>query len=51
VCSSDLKAGAKVTIFDLNAELGAAHAKAIGARFVQVNVTDEAGVAQAIEEA
>lgn len=45
------KAGAKVTIFDLNAELGAAHAKAIGARFVQVNVTDEAGVAQAIEEA
>jgi NAD(P)-dependent dehydrogenase (short-subunit alcohol dehydrogenase family) len=45
------KAGAKVTIFDLNAELGEAHAKAIGARFVQVNVTDEAAIEQAIEEA
>ncbi|WP_311268161.1 SDR family NAD(P)-dependent oxidoreductase [Sphingobium sp. WCS2017Hpa-17] len=45
------KAGAKVTIFDLNAELGEAHAKAIGARFTQVNVTDEAAIEQAIEEA
>lgn len=45
------KAGAKVTIFDLNAELGAAHADAIGGRFAQVDVTDEAGVEQAIEEA
>jgi len=45
------KAGAKVTIFDLNAELGEAHASAIGARFVQVNVTDEAAIEQAIEQA
>ncbi len=45
------KGGAKVTIFDLNAELGAAHAEAIGGRFAQVNVTDEAAVEQAIEEA
>lgn len=45
------KAGAKVTIFDLNAELGEAHAKAIGARFLPVNVTDEAAIEQAIEQA
>ena len=45
------KAGAKVTIFDLNAQMGEAHAKAIGARFVQVNVTDEAAIEQAIEQA
>lgn len=45
------RAGARVTIFDLNAELGEAHARAIGARFAQVNVTDEAGVAHAIAEA
>ena len=45
------KGGAKVTIFDLNAELGEAHAKAIGGHFIQVNVTDEAAVEAALEEA
>jgi NAD(P)-dependent dehydrogenase (short-subunit alcohol dehydrogenase family) len=45
------RAGAKVTIFDLNAELGEAHASAIGGRFAHVNVTDEAGVESAIEQA
>lgn len=43
--------GAKVTIFDLNAELGQAHAAAIGGRFAQVNVTDEGAVDNAILEA
>jgi len=43
--------GAKVTIFDLNADLGAAKAQEIGGHFVLVNVTDEAAVANAIEEA
>jgi NAD(P)-dependent dehydrogenase (short-subunit alcohol dehydrogenase family) len=45
------KAGAKVTIFDLNAELGKAHAEAIGGHFIAVNVTDEDAVQAAIEEA
>lgn len=45
------KAGAKVTIFDLNAEAGAAHAAAIGARFAKVDVTDEAAVRDAIAQA
>ena len=45
------KAGANVTIFDLNAELGAAHAKQIGGRFAAVDVADEAAVEQAISEA
>lgn len=40
--------GAKVTIFDLNAELGAAKAKEIGGLFVAVNVTDEVAVEDAI---
>lgn len=44
-------AGAKVTIFDLNAELGASTADEIGGRFAAVNVTDEAAVAAAIEDA
>lgn len=44
-------AGAKVTIFDLNSELGEAHAKAIGGHFVKVDVTDEDGVEQALESA
>lgn len=43
--------GAKVTLFDLNAELGAAKANEIGGRFAAVNVTDEASVANAIAEA
>lgn len=42
------KQGAKVTIFDLNAELGAAKAKEIGGLFVAVNVTDEVAVEDAI---
>ncbi|MDB5970414.1 MAG: 3-hydroxyacyl-CoA dehydrogenase [Hydrocarboniphaga sp.] len=45
------KAGAKVTIFDLNADLGRAKAAAIGGHFVAVNVTDEAAVEAAIIEA
>jgi len=45
------KAGAKVTLFDLNAELGAHHAAAIGGHFIRVDVTDEAAVAAAIAEA
>lgn len=45
------KAGAKVTIFDLNKDLGEAHAKAIGGRFASVNVTDADAVEKAIEEA
>jgi NAD(P)-dependent dehydrogenase (short-subunit alcohol dehydrogenase family) len=45
------KAGAKVAIFDLNAELGARHAAEIGAAFFPVNVTDEAAVENAILEA
>ena len=43
--------GAKVTLFDLNADLGTAHAAAIGGRFARVDVTDEAAVADAIAEA
>ncbi|WP_414900701.1 SDR family NAD(P)-dependent oxidoreductase [Sphingomonas flavalba] len=38
------KAGAKVTLFDLNEEAGAAHAAAIGGLFARVNVADEASV-------
>jgi len=43
--------GAKVTIFDLNAELGTAKAKELGGFFKPVNVTDEDAVADAIAEA
>jgi NAD(P)-dependent dehydrogenase (short-subunit alcohol dehydrogenase family) len=43
--------GAKVTIFDLNAELGEAKAREIGGRFAKVNVSDDAAVAAAIDEA
>ncbi len=45
------KAGAKVTIFDLNADLGQALAKEIGGHFVKVNVVDEAAVDAALAEA
>ncbi|TAL02745.1 MAG: SDR family NAD(P)-dependent oxidoreductase [Rhodospirillaceae bacterium] len=45
------KLGAKVTIFDLNADMGRAHAKAIGGNFIAVDVTDEAAVEAAIAEA
>ncbi len=43
--------GAKVTLFDLNVQLGQAHARAIGAHFVAVDVTDEAAVQGALLEA
>lgn len=43
--------GAKVTIFDRNAELGEAKAKEIGGHFINVDVVDEASVAAAIESA
>lgn len=45
------KLGAKVTIFDLSTEMGEAHAAKIGGRFDHVDVTDEAAVAKAIEDA
>ncbi len=45
------KAGAKVVIFDRNAELAAAHAKAIGGHAIAVDVTDEEAVASAIDKA
>lgn len=43
--------GAKVTIFDLNADLGTALAQEVGGHFVRVDVTDEQAVAGAIAEA
>jgi len=43
--------GAKVTIFDLNAELGAAKAKAIGGQFIAVNVTDDKAIEAAVAQA
>ena len=44
-------AGAKVTIFDLNAELGEAEASKIGGNFAQVDVTDEASVMAGLDSA
>jgi NAD(P)-dependent dehydrogenase (short-subunit alcohol dehydrogenase family) len=44
------KAGAKVTIFDLNVDLGEAKAKEIGGHFMSVNVTDEAAVEFALNK-
>jgi NAD(P)-dependent dehydrogenase (short-subunit alcohol dehydrogenase family) len=43
--------GAKVAIFDLNEQLGQAHAAAIGGTFFKVDVTDEDAVDNAILEA
>lgn len=43
--------GAKVAIFDLNAEAGEAKAREIGGLFVPVNVTDDAAVADAVAKA
>jgi len=43
--------GAKVTLFDMNAEAGNAHAAKIGGSFAQVDVTSEEGVAAAIASA
>ncbi|AEI82956.1 3-oxoacyl-[acyl-carrier-protein] reductase FabG (plasmid) [Cupriavidus necator N-1] len=45
------EAGAKVAIFDLNDELGRAHARAIGGQFFKVDVTDEVAVASALAQA
>ncbi len=45
------RAGAKVTIFDVNAELGSAKAKQIGGHFIRVDVVDEDSVTKAIAEA
>ncbi|MET0250502.1 MAG: SDR family NAD(P)-dependent oxidoreductase [Sphingobium sp.] len=43
--------GAKVTIFDLNADLGTAKAKEIGGHFLKVDVVDENSVENALTEA
>lgn len=43
--------GAKVTIFDLNVEAGEQLAAEVGGHFEKVNVTDETGVAGALETA
>jgi NAD(P)-dependent dehydrogenase (short-subunit alcohol dehydrogenase family) len=43
--------GARVTIFDLNAAAGQAHAAALGAQFAAVNVADEASVAAGLAQA
>jgi NAD(P)-dependent dehydrogenase (short-subunit alcohol dehydrogenase family) len=43
--------GAKVTLFDLNADLGNAHANEIGGHFAAVNVTTEASVKAGLDEA
>jgi len=42
-------AGAKVAIWDLQADKGEAHAKKIGGVFVETNVTDEASVTAALD--
>jgi NAD(P)-dependent dehydrogenase (short-subunit alcohol dehydrogenase family) len=44
-------AGAKVTLFDMNAEAGEAHAKKIGGRFARVNVSEDEAVRDAVDEA
>ncbi len=44
-------AGAKVTLLDLNAELGRSSAESMGGHFVRTNVTDEAAVDAALAEA
>ena len=43
--------GAKVTIFDVNEDLGKSHAAKIGASFQRVDVTDEASVVAGLEAA
>ncbi|MET0545218.1 MAG: SDR family NAD(P)-dependent oxidoreductase [Caulobacterales bacterium] len=43
--------GAKVTLFDANADLGRAHANAIGGHFIKLDVTDEVAVKDAIADA
>jgi len=44
-------AGARVTLFDMNAEAGEAHAKKIGGRFARVNVSEDEAVRDAVDEA
>ena len=44
-------AGARVTLFDRDADKGRAHARAIGAGFQEVDVTDEPAVTDAIARA
>lgn len=43
--------GARVTLFDLDAESGRRHAAEIGARFAQVDVADDEAVTRAADEA
>jgi len=43
--------GAKVTIFDMNEEVGRAHADKIGANFIKVDVADNASVADGVSAA
>jgi NAD(P)-dependent dehydrogenase (short-subunit alcohol dehydrogenase family) len=43
--------GAKVSIFDLNEEVGTAAAAELGGAFFKVNVSDDASVAEALEAA
>jgi NAD(P)-dependent dehydrogenase (short-subunit alcohol dehydrogenase family) len=43
--------GVKVTLFDMNEEAGEAHAKAIGATFAKVDVSDDKGVDAAVAAA
>lgn len=45
------KAGAKVTIFDLNETLGAEHAARIGATFIKVDIVSETEVTAALDQA
>ena len=45
------QAGARVTVFDLNEELGCAHAAKIGGRFSKVDVADERSVAEGLDAA
>ncbi|MBP7337407.1 SDR family NAD(P)-dependent oxidoreductase [Niveispirillum sp.] len=45
------RAGARVTIIDMNVEAGRAQADAIGGLFLQADVTDEAGIADALASA
>ena len=45
------KAGAKVTIFDLNEDAGIAHAQAIGGQFVRTNVSEDTNVNESLAEA
>src|SRR3546814_14419522 len=43
--------GAKVTIFDLNEEVGEAHAAVIGGLFARVDVADEESVSAGLDAA